>query len=454
MKRMAEPKTRTAEGRGRTFLDRLRLRHAGFRQEESGQALLATGILSLLLLMVATSTMPMGKAVQRRIRAQTAADAAALSAGTWLARGGNMIQAGNAFQYDIHGLAVITIEVITAVYYWKLLVDMDEICSGNLGAVGALVKDWFDGADKISSADRYFRYARELSMIPLKTMHPGYGMLAMAASSETAKQNGAAIINSEETLQELFGAFGLVQPATYEKMHKDATKWLATGEAQYRWWDAFLGILDGIPIVGPWIVKAIQNWCNPDTKFDHYAWTFSPSYSPKTAFAYTESTSFQEWGATPEGEHSPLRCHWYAPFLPTVVFLHLIDWDTKYARLASELHGGAAAHTNTTYTLAVRLPPEPTYYGTLPLVGGWFGTSTEPEVAVSAVRLFNDRLTDSGTPTREYWHCVLGGLPTTPFPLVRMFSYGGDFKTERAPVAFQNGYGTPVKPGTDLLIYH
>ena len=36
---MAERKTRSAGRHRRTFLDRLRLRRAGFRQEESGQAL-------------------------------------------------------------------------------------------------------------------------------------------------------------------------------------------------------------------------------------------------------------------------------------------------------------------------------------------------------------------------------------------------------------------------------
>ena len=64
---MAERREQAAAGGGRTFLDRLRLRRAGFRQEESGQALLATGILSLALLMFAVSIMPTGEAVQRRI---------------------------------------------------------------------------------------------------------------------------------------------------------------------------------------------------------------------------------------------------------------------------------------------------------------------------------------------------------------------------------------------------
>ena len=98
-----------------SLLARLRLRHAGLRQDDSGQALLATGILSLALLMFATSVMPVGNAVQRRIQTQNAADFAALSAGTWFARGANMLQAGfagtlipvNPKATEIEGLKVV-----------------------------------------------------------------------------------------------------------------------------------------------------------------------------------------------------------------------------------------------------------------------------------------------------------------------------------------------------------
>ena len=452
---MAERKTRSAGRHRRTFLDRLRLRRAGFRQEESGQALLATGILSLALLMFATSIMPVGKAVQRRIRAQTAADAAALSAGTWLARGANMIQAGNGFQYDIHGVSVIAIEIVTLIYTVKVAWDLICICRGEIWMLGKLAKDWFDGMDKISATNRYTGYARKASTIPLRSMHPGYAMLAMAESSATAKLNGAAIIDSDATLQDLFGTFGLTPPDTYGKMHGAATKWLAKGESASCWWEGFVGSIESLPFIGVWIARAIRDLLDEDTKFDHHAWTFSPSYDPKTAFAYTESTSFKERGGTPEGDRSPLKSHFYWPFSLAMGFLQFIYWDTEYVRLASELHGGAKKHEETTYTLAVRLAPEEAYYADLPLAEGWFGRSTEPNVAISSVRLFNGRLTDSGSPERTYWSIPIFAFPWKPLPLVRMFSgYGGDFKVERAPVAFQNGYGMPVTQGTDMLIYH
>lgn len=454
---MEESRTQPAAESGRTFLDRLRLRRAGFRQEESGQALLATGILSLALLMFAVSVMPVGEAVRRRIRLQTAADAAAMSAGTWLARGGNMIQAGNGFQYDIHALAMLTVEIVTYVYVVKMVKDVAEICSGDVFAAIDLILDWFDGIDKIAKTNRYCGYAREASTIPLRTMHPGYGMTAMAESSATARLNGATVIDSDAALKDLFARFGLTPPDTYEKMHGDATKWLAKGEAASRWWDAFVGIVGGIPIIGEWIAEAIEDLVETDTEFDQYAWTLSPSHDPKTAFAFTETTSFKEWGKTPEGLFSPLKCHFYWPFAEAMLFLQFIDWDTEYVRLASELNGGGDSHKETTYTLAVRSAPDSAYYAKLPLIGGWFGASPEPEVAVSSVRLYDDRLTDAGCKDAARWYVSIPifAFPIWPLPLVRMFyGYGGDFKVAQTPVSFQNGYGKTVTKGTDLLIYH
>jgi hypothetical protein len=454
---MADRRKQPAAGRGRTFLDRLRLRRAGFRQNESGQALLATGILSLALLMFAVSIMPAGEAVQRRIRLQTAADAAAMSAGTWLARGGNMIQAGNGFQYDIHTLAMLVVEIVTYVYIAKMIKDVVEICSGDILAAVELITDWFEGIDKISRTNRYCGYAREASTIPLQTMHPGYGMMAMAESSATARLNGATIIDSDEALKDLFGAFGMTPPDSYEKMHGNTTKWLASGETLSRWWDAIVGIVGGIPIIGEWIAEAIEDLVDTDTDFDQYAWTLSPSHDPKTAFAFTEMTSFKEWGETPEGLFSPLKCHFYWPFAEAMLFLQFIDWDTEYVRLASELEGGSKSHKETTYTLAVRSAPDSAYYSKLPLMAHWFGEEPEREVAVASVRLYDDRLTDAGCKDSARWFVStpIFALPIWPLPLVRMFyGYGGDFKVEQTPVAFQNGYGAAVTKGTDLLIYH
>lgn len=456
---MAERREQAAAGGGRTFLDRLRLRRAGFRQEESGQALLATGILSLALLMFATSIMPVGEAVHRRIRLQTAADAAAMSAGTWFARGGNMIQAGNGFEYDIHALAMLAVEIVTYVYVVKVLKDVAEILGGDVLAAIDLILDWFEGIDKISKTNRYCGYGRKASTIPLRTMHPGYGMMAMAESSATAKLNGATIIDSDEALKDLFGKFGLTPPATFEKMHTDATTWLAEGEAASRWWDAFVHVVASIPIIGEWIAEAIEDLVDKDTKFDQYAWTLSPSFDPKTTFEFTESTSFKEGltHPTPEGMYSPLKCHFYWPFAEAMLFLQFIDWDTDYVRLASELEGGAKSHTETTYTLAVRSAPDSAYYGKLPLVGGWFGASPEPETAVASVRLYDDRLTDAGCKSAARWYVStpIFAFPIWPLPLVRLFyGYGGDFKVEQTPVAFQNGYGEKATKGTDLLIYH
>ena len=132
-----------------TLLARLRLRHAGLRGDDSGQALLAVGIFSLALLMFATSIMPVGAAVQRRIQAQNAADFAALSAGTWFARGANMIEAGIGFQYVIYTASVLAIELTTYLYMSKIIKDVAEVCAGDILAVLDIILDWFEGIDRI-----------------------------------------------------------------------------------------------------------------------------------------------------------------------------------------------------------------------------------------------------------------------------------------------------------------
>lgn len=444
------------EDRTHSLLAWFRLRRHGFRQDDSGQALLAVGILSLALIMFALSIMPVGAAVQRRIQLQTAADAAALSAGTWIARGGNMIQAGNGFQYDMHALTVLIVEIVTYVYIAKICSDIAQIFAGNIFAVASIIVHWFEGIDKIAKANRWTGYARDFSTIPLATMVPGFGQLALAESSATARLNGAALIDSQNKLDELFSTFDLKSPGKYETLHKDTTKWLAKGEASNRWWEMFVNIVDRIPIVGQWIAKAIEDLVQKDASFDHYAWPLSPTYAPESTFNFAKMTNFKEWGATPEGIFSPLVSHFYWPFVESLIFLQFIHWDTPYARLASEVDGGSKEHKSTTYTLAVRDNPTNGYYGKLPFAKEWFG-ELPSDVAVSSVKVYNDRLTDAGCKSSARWYVStpLFAIPIWPLPLVRLFyGYGGDFKVEQTPVAFRENYKANETKGRDLLIYH
>ena len=438
-----------------TLLERLRLRHAGFRRDDSGQALLAVGILSLALLMFATSVMPIGNAVQRRIQAQNAADFAALSAGTWFARGANMLQAGNGFQYDIYTASVLAIELTTYIYMAKIIKDVAEVCEGNIFAAVEIILDWFEGIDKIAKVNRYSGYCRLFSEFPRKTMHPGYAQLALAEANTTAKLNGASQIASQHDLDQIFDAFGL-HPPEYEDAEKEVRKWLAEGEAGKRWWEVLCGVVGAIPVIGEYIEEAIAELIEFESEpFDFYAWPLSPSFEPEAAFSYTSLTKFKEWGSQPEGIFSPMRSHFYWPFVCSVFFLQFIDWDAEFVRLSSELNGGARAHSSTTYTLAVR-ESSTNYYSKLPLVAGWFDQNYA-NVAVASVDFKGGRLTDAGTTDAARWYVStpIFAFSFWPLPLVRLFfGYGSDFSVAQSPVSFQNGYGKTVTKGTDLLIFH
>ena len=438
-----------------SLLTRLRLRHAGLRRDESGQALLAVGILSLALLMFATSIMPVGNAVQRRIQAQNAADFAALSAGTWFARGANMIQAANGFQYDIYTASVLAVEITTYIYMAKIIKDVAEVCEGNIFAAIEIIIDWFEGIEKIADVNRYTGYCRLISQFPRKTMHPGYAQLALAEANTTAKLNGAAPIASQEDLEEIFETLGLTPPE-YEEEEKEVRKWLAEGEAGKRWYEVLCGIIGSIPIIGEFIAEAIEELIEFESEpFDFYAWPLSPSYKPEAAFSYSSLTKFKEWGSQPEGLFSPMRSHFYWPFVCSVFFLQFIDWDDEFVRLSSELNGGANKHTETTYTLAIR-ETSTNYYSKLPLVSKWFDTDYD-NIAVASVKFKNGRLTDAGTTdaARWYFSTPVFAFSFWPLPLVRLFyGYGGDFQMEQTPVTFLSDYGKTKVLGTDKLIFH
>lgn len=438
-----------------SLLTRLRLRHAGLRRDESGQALLAVGILSLALLMFATSIMPVGNAVQRRIQAQNAADFAALSAGTWFARGANMIQAANGFQYDIYTASVLAVEITTYIYMAKIIKDVAEVCEGNIFAAIEIIIDWFEGIEKIADVNRYTGYCRLISQFPRKTMHPGYAQLALAEANTTAKLNGAAPIASQEDLEEIFETLGLTPPE-YEEEEKEVRKWLAEGEAGKRWYEVLCGIIGSIPIIGEFIAEAIEELIEFESEpFDFYAWPLSPSYKPEAAFSYSSLTKFKEWGSQPEGLFSPMRSHFYWPFVCSVFFLQFIDWDDEFVRLSSELNGGANKHTETTYTLAIR-ETSTNYYSKLPLVSKWFDTDYD-NIAVASVKFKNGRLTDAGTTdaARWYFSTPVFAFSFWPLPLVRLFyGYGGDFQMEQTPVTFLSDYGKTAVKGTDKLIFH
>ncbi|NCC60424.1 MAG: hypothetical protein EOM12_05695 [Verrucomicrobiae bacterium] len=84
-------------------------RRRSFNTNESGQVLLMVGILSLSLVMIAMTVIPVGQAITRKIQLQNAADAAAMTATTWMARGSNLQQILNGMHFDFDTFMVCTI---------------------------------------------------------------------------------------------------------------------------------------------------------------------------------------------------------------------------------------------------------------------------------------------------------------------------------------------------------
>jgi hypothetical protein len=165
-------------------------------------------------------------------------------------------------------------------------------------------------------------------------------------------------------------------------------------------------------------------------------------------------TKFEEWGAQPEGIFSPMRSHFYWPFLCSVFFLQFVDWNGEFVRLTSELEGGGKKHESTTYTLAVR-ETATNYYSKLPLA-----RLVRPGLRK---RRRLQRVLLGRAPDRRRHHrrrplvflfarvCLLLLAAAARPPLLRLRRR---IRSGQTPVTFQEEYGGHVVKGTDMLIFH
>lgn len=78
------------------------MRKQQLRDDESGQVMLLVALLSLVLVALPATVINLGQAITNKIRLQTAADAAAMSATTWMARGSNLLQGLNGIHWDFN----------------------------------------------------------------------------------------------------------------------------------------------------------------------------------------------------------------------------------------------------------------------------------------------------------------------------------------------------------------
>lgn len=86
----------------RRSLSLVKSRQHGLAKAESGQVLIFFGVFALLFVLLVGSVANYGFVVRNKVEVQTSADSAALSAGMWIVRGGNLQQMINGIHWDIN----------------------------------------------------------------------------------------------------------------------------------------------------------------------------------------------------------------------------------------------------------------------------------------------------------------------------------------------------------------
>ncbi|MBQ7252808.1 MAG: hypothetical protein IJS32_09450 [Kiritimatiellae bacterium] len=442
----------------------LALRARRFRRDDSGQALLAVGILSLALLLFATSVFPIGGAVRRRIRAQTAADAAALATGIWAARGCNMVNASNALSYDIHVVYHLIINGITIKWIAKIAKDCSQLPWGPIVAIG----DWFEGRKEIATWWANLGFANDYVDAGVLAATPGYDHLALSEASEVARCMGADKIGEAE-MKDIFSSLGVAAPSEgYSKLKTELDKWYGTGTVLNSLRDFVRNALAIVPALGKVLSKVADGLLpNPKKEIDLYCWPLAPDVRPHKAW---EISRLVEWptgndtyppeaGRTVFLRASPLHTAAYDPFALDMVFLKFFSWNAKYARLAGEADGtekDLEKSGNCRFTTAVRFgatKKEDSWFPSLAKL--WYG-GENGVTAVSSVRLKGDRLTDAGCKTdhRIYFTMGILAVPIWPIPLIRAPAYGGEFDYEPCPVVFRDSWKAKEVSGESKLIFH
>jgi hypothetical protein len=441
----------------------LAVRARRFRRDDSGQALLSVGILSLALLLFATSVFPVGGAVRRKIRAQSAADAAALATGIWAARGCNVVNASNALSYDLHVVYHAIINGITIKWIAKIAKECTELPLGPILAIC----DWFEGRKEIGTWWGNLGFANDYVDAGVMAATPGYNHIAISEASEVARFMGADKIGETE-MKAIFQSLGVSPPTeNWDTLDGDLQKWYGTGTFLNSLREFLKNALSIIPVLGK-VLSKLADWLvpNPKEEIDLYCWPLAPDVHPHKAYEISRLVEWPTGGGTypPEAgptvflRASPLHTASYDPFALDMLFLKFFSWNSKYARLAGEVDGKKdnLEDDGIRFTTAVRFGAVDAKDGWLPkLAQGWFG-GEKGVTAVSSVRLKGDRLTDAGCKTNHRMYFTMGilAIPIWPLPLIRAPAYGGEFDYEPCPVVYRDSWKAGETTGESKLIFH
>jgi hypothetical protein len=424
-----------------SFLDNFRIRNRLFASNEDGQVMLMTAILALALLAFVASILPVGQIITDQIQLQNAADAAAMTATTWMARGANYLQGTNGFHWDVTGLMILVIEGITYYYTAKIIKDACNPLTWILIPI-----DWFAGMDKIGkavTAEKAMAESVEGMQVLVAEAVP---MLAMSHASAIARQNGADVFNWEhidELRENLPGLPAGFTEKKFEEADDEMREWLKDGE----FGQGLLKWLRERGVKLEWGIGCLLNWIipNPHGKipadaFKPYCWPVSPSLSPEKDLAFSYSTKAGGWGAT-----SPYTTEFWWPFALDLLFIKFIEWDEPYYE---------STNVDTTITFMVSKSPRKSYMLNDLLLRkedrAAGQTSLLPySYALGAAKMTGDKLYQAGQKDSIYISIPIFAITLWPFPFVRLFvGYNGNFSAQMVPVQV---LGTP---GTSFLVQH
>lgn len=404
----------------KTIFQHLRKRHRSFRTNESGQALLMVAIFALSLLTITLSVIPVGQAITNRIQLQTAADHAALSAATWMARGANIHQLINGVHFDFDSYIQIRIGTVCDEWIAKLASDTAR-CGRTIPDLAACMRIVpFFGSDWTKSKKEVKKYIEKH-----KSVAPQFTRMHKTVSTLTPT---LAFINANAVAKEN-GADGLHALADAELLHKLGISSLV-GEA-IRLVESAFSLL-GVDLV----TTTLHPSLNPVSSLQ-----ISRAVTPKSKdYCGRSSCSYNaHWMST------CIQCA--SPPVMMPIWTPAFSWqDTYYL----------SENLETPITFIIAREPQPSFVlNTLFLrdedIKRGITNLLPTSIAIAAAEVYNDKLYPAGTKSMTYQPIGVS-LITWPLPYSRFLFgnvYGGKFKARLCPVKIAG-----VDPFTSKLIYH
>jgi hypothetical protein len=375
-------------------------RRKRFAANDSGQVLLMMAILALGLLAVVASVIPVGQAVTGKIQAQNAADAAAMAAATWMARGSNLLQMTNGIHWDVDALIAIA---------------MTTSAEAAIAAMAAALAEWdFPAAIKLFKNERKF-------LDEMLSVHKTTNNVISKFQDFVAKATPLIAFFHADSVAYKNGA-----------SHLDLTEF---------------PLIKNIPGINT--LKLKDGLAEDLKKFIPHIWTLSPSLNPLKALKIAKAVNAKN------PSDAPFKTNEINPFLFCKLFFPKgpLKWDDKYfetdeTTLDKPVTVIVSRHSEKSFILN-------------DLLEGKSGKGLIPAIyAFASSKYTGDKLYPSGLKDMRYI-CLPGFVFAWPPPGWRAIGsllgtggskseYRGYFKSQLVPVAFNGG----KLPGKKLMILH